>query len=244
MRTKFLAIFSIVFLILIAVASAGTMQLSNANNRLILKITENDISLAAGKIFFKIPEALSLYQPEGIGFLNNVYAVKGNNSNLEIQFFDPIATNKLGQLDIPFTGPYGTYTVQITKIEIYNKSDYLIPFNQPLQTRITISPSVSQPPSGGGGGTIGSGAGGATVFEPEVTPATSGTSGAGGAEEQQQKISTVNKNQTETTKGQITFPPLVPVASGLLLVIILIYIIYQMMHQHKETALQSIPINR
>lgn len=254
MKFKFLTAFSIIFLLSIATASAGTMELSSSEGKIILKILNNDIPIAAGKIFMKTAETLTLYKPTGTGFLSNIYAIKGINSNLEMQFFDPIANKQLGQLEIPFTGPAGTYTFQITKIELYNKSDYLIPFNQPLQTKLTISPQASQPDQqqgssgGSSGGTIGSKAGGETILEPEATPATvgepstSGTGAGGTGDLGTGNTGTTINNQKKTNQTQSeeesTTIPIFPIAGfSITIAIILGVILYEILHQKKAATI-------
>jgi hypothetical protein len=247
MKSKFLTAFSIIFLLSIlslATASAGTMELSSGEGKIILKISDNDIPIAAGRIFMKTAEALTLYKPTGTGFLSSIYAIKGTNSDMEIQFFDPIANKQLGQLEIPFTCQAGTYTFQITKIEFYNKSDYLIPFNQPLQTRITITPPAPQPPSDGGGGTIGSKAGGETITEPEATPATvgeAGTSGAGaGGTGNAGTTVTGSQQKTNQTAEEKTnvLPPILPIAGfSIAIAVVLGIILYEILHHKRQVTI-------
>lgn len=143
-------------------ASAGKMSLSSSGSSIILDIKENSIPIAAGRIYMKISEPLVLYEPAGTGFFSAIYKIQGNNSNLELQFFDFSAGNRLGHLEIPFTAPSGIYSARVERIELYNKSDFLIPFNLPVETRIAIG--SSQEPSGAGGA-IGS-AGGGGIFQP------------------------------------------------------------------------------
>ena len=162
---KFLVLIFLISFLLPAV-SAGRMSLSSSGNSIILNINENSIPIAAGRIYMKISEPLALYEPAGTGFFSAIYRIQGNNSNLELQFFDFSAGNSLGQLSIPFTAPAGVYSAKVERIELYNKSDFLIPFNYPVETRIAIGGS-SQEPSGAGGA-IGS-AGGGAVFLPSLT---------------------------------------------------------------------------
>ena len=118
---------------------ASTIELKSSENKIIIDITENDIALAAGKVYMEFPSSWSLSEPFGTGFFSQIYAVKGNNSQIEFQFFDMSAASTIGELEIPFYAPLGNYSVKLEKIELYNKSDFLIPFNYPLEIRVAIT---------------------------------------------------------------------------------------------------------
>jgi len=133
----FIFLFSFLF-ICAKFADASTIELKNYENKIIINITENNFLLAAGKVIMEIPSVWNLSAPEGAGFFSNIYAVKRNASKTEFQFFELVANNSLGELEIPFYAPAGAYSVKIVKIGLYNKSDFLIPFSYPLEIQVVI----------------------------------------------------------------------------------------------------------
>jgi hypothetical protein len=184
-----------------------------------------------------ISEALNLYQPQGTGFFSNIYDIKGNNSNLELQFFDFLANSPSGRLEIPFSAPPGVYTARVEKIELYNKSDFLIPFDFPLEIKITVGIPRPIPPSGSGA--IGSGSGGSDISLPEVQPAQRArTSGTASKEEIQQAENKTEANAEEKTQTT----PFWEIGAVSISILMLILVLYEIMHkiskniEHKITS--------
>jgi len=230
-------------LFLIPAASAGKMELSNADNKIILSIIENEIPIAAGRIYMNVSEPLVLYQPQGTDFFSNIYEIKGNNSDLELQFFSFAANSFTGRLEIPFSAGAGIYIARIEKIELYNKSDYLIPFDYPLETIIAVSPPTPPQQSGE---EIGSGAGGVTIFPSTQPPTYPSTGSSGTGKKPEEKITNVTvTNKTEEQKkeeAKIPLPQIIIIFTlGAGILVILWLLISEVLHKithHTPTVIQ------